>query len=102
MAAALLSMHLHVLPDGRMIVHSHAVPESDSEGSHTHTDQDYQFIGAINQTISKVTLTYVIALEIIDGSPRRHILPEFTDYIEREPPVQSGRSPPDFLFICKT
>ena len=101
MAATLLSMHVHVLPDGRMITHSHAVPESGSEGSHTHTDQDYQFIGAINQTISKVTLTYDIALEVFSGYPQRHTLPEFTDHIERESQVQSGRSPPDFLSMCE-
>ena len=94
-----LSMHLHELPDGRMIVHSHAVPESDSGGNHTHSDQDYQFIGAIGNSIHKVTALCVVVFEVPKSTPQQYAGSESAGYIEHEVSIQSGRSPPSFLLI---
>jgi hypothetical protein len=94
-----MSMHLHELPDGRMIVHSHAVPESDSGGNHTHSDQDYQVIGAIGNSIHRVTVACVVVFEVPKCTPQRYAGSESAGYIEREVSVQSGRSPPSLLVI---
>ena len=92
-----LSMHLHELPDGRMIVHSHAVPDTDSGGHHTHSDQDYQVIGAIGNSIHRVTVSCVVVFEVPQSISQRCADSEFVGYIEREVSVQSGRSPPSLL-----
>ena len=94
-----LSMHLHELPDGRMIVHSHAVPETDSGGNHTHSDQDYQVIRAIGNSIHKMTALCVVVFEVPQSTPQRYTGSECAGYIEREVSVRSGRSPPSLLVI---
>ena len=94
-----MSMHLHELPDGRMIVHSHAVPDTDSEGNHSHSDQDYQVIGAIGNSINRVTAPCVVVFEVPESTPQRYAGSESAGYIEREVSVQSGRSPPSLLVI---
>lgn len=54
--------HLHVLPDGRIIVHSHAVPHSPKKGtSHHHTNLELQVLD--QQSTIRVVL-YAIALLI--------------------------------------
>ena len=89
-----LSMHLHELPDGRMIVHSHASPESDSGGNHTHTDQDYQFIRAIGNSIHKMIAPCLVLFEITESTQQLFAAPESAGYIEHEVSVQLSRSPP--------
>ena len=45
-AASLLSLHLHVLPSGRVVAHSHPLPGKDSERSHDHSQQEYMALDA--------------------------------------------------------
>jgi hypothetical protein len=41
----MLFIHLHVLPDGRIILHSHAIPfTGDKETSHTHSQTSLLFL----------------------------------------------------------
>jgi hypothetical protein len=59
------SMHLHVTPEGRVIVHSHPFSESDDkgQGQHTHSDLDRIFLSQINKVFfSLLTLALLVLL----------------------------------------
>ena len=65
MAAAITSLHLHVLPDGRIFVHSHATENtSDSNRGHSHSDKDYQFINHYSSLFKKSTTAVVLIIII--------------------------------------
>ena len=64
MVASLMTLHVHHLSDGRIIVHSHPVNHSDSENSHSHTDEEYLFLGARTTIFEKVTEAYYIIFVI--------------------------------------
>lgn len=44
--AAVVGLHLHVLPDGRVVAHSHPTESNEKRsGQHTHSGQEYTRIG---------------------------------------------------------
>lgn|GEM_PF-6119302 len=49
--ASLLSLHLHILPGGRVVAHSHPLPDNGDEHSHDHTQQEYVALGKIAQIL---------------------------------------------------
>ena len=51
-AASVLSLHLHILPDGRAVVHSHPIKKDRSEGArHHHSDHDYAIISVLAKVL---------------------------------------------------
>ena len=50
--ASVLSLHLHILPDGRAVVHSHPFKKDRGEGArHHHTDHDYAVISVLAKVL---------------------------------------------------
>ena len=46
--AIFLTLHVHVLPDGRVVVHSHPVDKEEEQKSHhEHTDSEYALLTAL-------------------------------------------------------
>ncbi len=63
------SIHMHVLPDGRVVVHSHPVGHDDAEESkdhrhHSHTKKEYIIYGIYSHALYKATLSLNNALII--------------------------------------
>ncbi len=88
------SLHLHVLTDGRVTVHSHAVPDTRSGESHQHSAKELPFLQALNRLLDK-TLTFEAA---IAAEPQRVVLPihssETSQSLTAGASDISGRSPP--------
>ena len=59
-------LHIHRLPDGRVIIHSHAIPESDGNksNSHNHSDREYAGYGIQASILSKLLIEPVISVTI--------------------------------------
>lgn len=50
-AASLFSLHLHVLPGGRVVIHSHPLPDDNDEHSHNHSQQEYVALEAATRIL---------------------------------------------------
>ncbi len=51
-AVSVVCLHLHVLPDGRVVVHSHPVHKDDENGSkHQHTAHQYAILTALGNLL---------------------------------------------------
>jgi hypothetical protein len=50
-AASLSTLHIHVLPDGRLVVHSHPLPDDEGRHEHGHTQQEYVAIQAATRAL---------------------------------------------------
>ena len=66
------SLHVHILPDGRIIFHSHVIPEDDNnkgKANHSHSKSELIFINALglklNRAIVSILITIVIAYILI-------------------------------------
>lgn len=96
MVASLMTLHVHHLSDGRIIVHSHPVnhSDSDSENSHSHTDEEYLFLGARTTIFENVTeacyITFVIKYVQLDDLITNETICE----IEIWNRTSGSRSPP--------
>ncbi len=87
-------MHLHVLPDGRIVAHSHALPRTDPSGnSHQHTNLELfvfnQFSG-MKSLLAGAVLLFIAALFLasffyISTSPITQV--EYAPFSRRAPPV---------------
>ncbi len=58
------TLHVHVLSDGRVVVHSHVLPDSGSSKSsksHSHSHKDFAYVSAINKLLHKSILYLPIA-----------------------------------------
>ncbi|MCK4605704.1 MAG: hypothetical protein KAU35_00265 [candidate division Zixibacteria bacterium] len=93
-AGTLTSLHLHVLPDGRVVVHSHAQPESDSGTRHNHTDQEYKFFAALSQLTGKATETHYVAFECGNDGLHYAVVDQPVTYGEYWLPIRPARAPP--------
>ena len=64
--ATLISLHIHILPDGRAIVHSHPSGNEHSENSqnkqHSHTNSDYLFINHYTSLLNNAIIIVFIFL----------------------------------------
>ena len=51
-AASVICLHLHVLPDGRVVVHNHPVHKDEENGSkHQHTADQYAILTALGNLL---------------------------------------------------
>ena len=51
-AASVICLHLHILPDGRVVVHSHPVHKDEENGSrHQHTADQYAILTALGNLL---------------------------------------------------
>jgi len=51
-AASVICLHLHVLPDGRVVVHSHPLHKDEDNGSkHQHTAHQYAILTALGNLL---------------------------------------------------
>ncbi|MFZ5980456.1 MAG: hypothetical protein ACOYVF_07465 [Candidatus Zixiibacteriota bacterium] len=63
--AGTIALHLHVLPDGRIVIHNHTSSgNAGPDKSHSHSDRDYQFISHITSLLNKSTLAAVSVIYI--------------------------------------
>nr|MBN2277282.1 hypothetical protein [candidate division Zixibacteria bacterium] len=92
------NLHLHTLPDGRIIVHSHAYPDHNSNGRHNHSHQEftlYQTLAHIYEIDAQVCIRSLpfdlIALDLLDNFDET-VCPDV--YISRD----TERAPPQHLF----
>jgi len=57
-AAYLTGLHTHLLPDGRVIVHSHHTPKTEgASGHHQHSAEEYAIFNAIGNLIKSGNIT---------------------------------------------
>lgn len=63
-AAALTSLHVHILPDGRAVFHSHPSGNEHSENpenkQHSHTNSEYLFINHYTSLLNNAIIIIVI------------------------------------------
>ena len=55
--ASLSTLHVHVLPDGRLVAHSHPLPDDEGGHEHGHTQQEYVAIQAAARALETGGLT---------------------------------------------
>jgi hypothetical protein len=88
------NMHVHILPDGRIVAHSHALPQTDPSGnSHQHTNLELivlnQFSGLKSLLAGAVflfiTTLFLAALFCIYFSPVTQV--EYAPFSRRAPPL---------------
>ncbi|MEA1981828.1 MAG: hypothetical protein U9N54_12790 [candidate division Zixibacteria bacterium] len=97
-----LNLHLHILPDGRTIVHSHSLPDNNSDNNHDnnhdHSQQEITFYKAfsrifeVDNNIDSYFEPFILfVLGILDNC----IIIEYPSiYIS----FNTGRAPPIYLF----
>jgi hypothetical protein len=91
------TMHIHELPDGRFIVHSHPYdPDTEDGGKskHTHTRKEYTIIGILNYLVITIIFffayaTFVVRNRLFTLIGRDFSLLSFIRFLSR-----SWRSPP--------
>ena len=62
-----LYLHIHTLPDGRVVVHSHATPENeDNRGrpNHSHSNSEIIFFNAFGLAFDKAIIATIIVVII--------------------------------------
>jgi mannose/fructose/N-acetylgalactosamine-specific phosphotransferase system component IID len=66
MVSVTVSLHIHVLPDGRIIAHSHTTERTDSGGSggnnHSHTGKEFTLVHSLTNILDKLTFAIIPAL----------------------------------------
>ena len=92
------NLHLHILPDGRIIVHSHSLPENNSDNNHDHSQQEIIFhkafsrIFEVDNNIDSYFEPFILfVLGILDNCI---IIEYLSIYIS----FDTGRAPPIYLF----
>ena len=95
-AASLVSLHIHVLPDGRVVSHSHSHSDTDDRTGrdHGHNQREYTVLSAVTHFLSKITFaavcTRVLFYELYDivivGSDFYLPYSIVRDITERSPP----------------
>jgi len=97
--ASVLGLHLHVLPDGRVVVHSHPVDGGDEGRSrHQHTEHEYAVLSALGRPLQVHSLETGWSIVSID--PVSSLI-EFSGESVTFPVVarsDSNRSPPVVIF----
>lgn len=97
-ATSLLTFHIHVLPDGRVIAHSHPLPGSnDHEERHKHTSWEYIFLDAVGHSYQADDLAVVnnhitikqVCTRFEDGQINPVTCIFFYSQIKRAPPFVS-------------
>jgi len=63
----LANLHLHILPDGRVVTHSHPTTHDDNDnGAHHHSQYEYAFLNAMGKILQVNTCEADCATEFID------------------------------------
>ena len=88
--------HLHVLPNGRIVVHSHAMPKGQENGSsHTHSALELSVINQVSLFKTLLITTIPILLVSIVVT---FLFPVCSYFIRQSPHVLfSRRGPPAFI-----
>jgi len=88
-------LHVHVLPEGREVVHSHPVDGDEEGGSrHQHTEHDYAVLSALAKPLqvhSFETCWSPVCIEAVSPWIERSVDSEISPGIVRS---DSNRSPP--------
>ncbi len=96
--ASIISMHIHILPDGRVIVHSHATESSSSGesngGSHSHTGKEYMLIHSVSRIFDKLIMAVVFLFLIIWVVALIQNIFNISGYSEPFLTYYSNRAPP--------
>ncbi len=61
------TLHTHILPDGRIVVHSHAMPrEEGNQGqtNHSHSNSEFILINALGLTLNRAIIPSIITVII--------------------------------------
>ena len=95
--ATMLSMHSHVLADGRIVVHSHATHESGSNGNHSHTDQEFVYLAHAGRLLDSGITADFVSVDLLFAPHGFAILSVFNVTTEDIDDSPVGRSPPSLL-----
>jgi hypothetical protein len=103
MASNIYSIHTHVLPDGRVIVHSHPVGHDDGEESqdhhhHSHTEKEYIIYGIYSHALDKAILFLNVILIIFVAAISISFLAEKINLSQNVHVDHSSRAPPLLLW----
>lgn len=92
--SSLLNLHIHVLPDGTIVAHSHPIPDEEGGHKHKHSHKEFEAIKAAVNALTTGGLTSHCCLqESIDSSSYNHAYIESPDFCSSIP-TSSERSPP--------
>lgn len=93
--ANVLGLHLHVLPDGRVVVHSHPVDGGDEGKSrHQHTEHEYAVLSALRRPLQVHSLEAgcsTVGIEPVSPLIERSVANVISPGVARS---DSNRSPP--------
>ena len=69
MVSVSVSMHIHILPDGRIIVHSHTTERTDTNDSgqsnHSHTGKEFTLVHSLTHIFDKLIIVTILVLILI-------------------------------------
>ena len=56
-AACVSTLHVHALPDGRLVAHSHPMPYGEGGHKHGHSQQEYAAVQAVSKVLDTGGIT---------------------------------------------
>ena len=92
------NLHMHVLPDGRIEIHSHSLPGQSSRKEHQHSQQEVTVYKAFGKILESDAFVFDCMtdfdLNVIDVFDN-HLCSKYSEvYI----PLDNERAPPRYLF----
>lgn len=96
--AYISNLHVHVLPDGRIVAHSHPVERDSKSGSgHQHLQYEYSYLNALGKLLqADITTFSAAALYLVWTQPKAEthdqciLLPGYTSSASRRGPPESA------------
>lgn len=57
--------HVHVLPNGQIITHSHPFSKDSHDGKHTHTAKEFSLFASVFNTFSSEVVSFTFAFTLL-------------------------------------
>ena len=99
-AGTIVSMHLHVMPDGRVIVHSHPHDDDTSNPAkqhHSHDQKNYLLYGHVSTLLDKVTVILLFVWFMLASLAVFNSASSVSFRVSRFSRSHAGRAPPAFV-----
>lgn len=98
-----LFVHIHILPDGRVIEHAHPYKTSDKnsapQSNHHHTSQEFLLLSHIYHLFSKAYTLFIVMLFLGRFFCKYYPPESKTSYSVSKKRVKSSRAPPQLLLF---
>jgi len=97
-ATSLITLHIHILPDGRVVAHSHPLPgNQDDDSKHKHTPHEYVILNAVVHSYQADDLSSFgiqvaikrLCTQVEDGQINPIVCLFFSSHTKRAPPLFS-------------